>query len=171
MIKEILILLWILIIPLVVGIRQLCSNNKEKWEEFGTSNEYMKLFLWILVGVLGVTVPIFYFPEDSTNEFRNILIGVVITFDVIIFLTYYISEYSSLHKKIITCSFVLFNFITSVLWILDNNLSNKSIAIGITLYCICGFLYTVLFDKGSKLILLDKGKKLNEKNNFISKGR
>ena len=147
MIKEILILLWILIIPLVAGIRQLCLSNKEKWEEFGTSNEYMKIFLAILVAVLSVTVPIFCCPEDMAKEFRNILVGVVITIDVIIFLTYCLSEYSSLHKKVITCLFMLFNCITSVLWILDNNLSNKSIAIGITLYCICGFLYTVLFDK------------------------
>ena len=146
MIKEILILLWILIIPLVIDIRQLYLKiDRKKWEELGSSNKYAKLFFMVFGFLLLITVPIFY--EDSSREFSYMFAGIVITFDAIIFLSYCLSEYKSTFQRIITCSFVIFNCVTSVLWILHSELSNKSLAIGIYLYCVSGFLYTILFDR------------------------
>lgn len=147
MIKELLILLWILIIPLAIAIRQLF----QKYTSFLAHKENFSLSkkqnseLWEVIERLSIIIVIVPFcmisksnePFSQYNILTGILAGEVIAFDLAVVAFYFELEKNFL-KKLFMFLFTFINFWTNALLVTQGRLSLMFLWISVITYLIFG---------------------------------
>ena len=160
MIRDILILLWILIIPLGITVRRLFQKYTTILQQQKLSKEKKSDLIDVIIRI---SIPIFVvvlgFIAEIKREglsislsdiLRGILAGEIIAVDLVMVVFYFDLE-KNIQKKIYTFLFVIINFWTSALWAIRGELSLTVLWISVIAY----------FAFGSERIIsyyLEKGK-------------
>ena len=149
MIKEILILLWILIIPLVITVRRLFQTYTAILPQQKRTLSKEKELELIDV-IKKISIPLFYVPfafiSDMHEEglsislsdiLKGFLAGEIIVVDLAMIAFYFELEKNIL-KKIFTFLCVVINFWISALWAIRGELSLKVLWISVIAYFVFG---------------------------------
>ena len=163
MIKEILILLWILIIPLVITIRRLCRTyttilpQQEQIISKEKKSELIEIIVRIcclvlimpflfIIGEIREQLPVVFSVSDML---RGLLAGEIIIVDLAMFVFYFDLEKDK-QKAGYAFLFVVINFWTSALWAIRGELSLTVLWISVIAYFAFGLERIVSY--------LEKGK-------------
>lgn len=157
MIKEILTLLWILVIPIVVAVYQMTQSSKEPLAILPSKQTYVRVGLFeVLKKMFGVIIfipfaIIFYSgaPFTETTILTGLLVGEIIAFDLMTVAFYFELEHNT-SKRFYTFLFVFINFWISILWAIQEQLSLKVLWISIMIYLIFGLKHILSFFCGEK---------------------
>lgn len=147
MIREILILLWILVIPLAITTRQLF----QKYTSFLAHKENFSLSkkqsseLWGVIEHLFIIIIIVPFciiseskePFSQYNVLTGILAGEVIAFDLAV-LAFHFEVEKNFLKKLFMFLFTFINFWTNALLVIQRQLSLTILWISVVAYLIFG---------------------------------
>ena len=164
MIKEILILLWILIIPLVITIRRLCRTyttilpQQEQIISKEKKSELIEIIVRIcclvlimpflfIIGEIREQLPVVFSVSDML---RGLLAGEIIIVDLAMFVFYFDLEKDK-QKAGYAFLFVVINFWTSALWAIRGELSLTVLWISVIAYFAFGLERIVSY-------YLEKGK-------------
>ena len=155
MIKEILILLWILIIPLVISIYQIArlfyGIFESSKKDIQSTHSYMRFelygFLYVLKKMSGVIIfiPLAMIfrsgmPFTKITILTGLLAGEIIAFDLMTLAFYFDSEKNIL-KKFFVFLFVFTNFWISALWAMQGELSLTVLWTSVLSYPIFGLAH------------------------------
>ena len=145
MIKEILILLWILIIPLMISFSKMirliqASSLVEKKKLISLSHHKKYELSQTLIKVSALMFVVSVEAGAQFGLLKGILAGEVIVCDLMT-LAFYFDWEKSVSKRIFTFLFVFINFWISALWAIQGQLSQTVLWVSVLSYPIFGLSY------------------------------